>query len=113
VWDAVLPRLNDFARIPVCGLAANLNKTELPEGPDRTPELMRAILSRSLLLRGFLHREFVDTMFADFLTDMTGWVAAGKVKYKEDITEGLEQAPEAFVGMLRGANFGKTIIQVS
>lgn len=113
VWDAVLPQLNDFARVPVCGLAANLNSTELPEGPDRTPQLMRSVLSRSLLVRGFLHREFVDIMFADFLTEMTAWVATGQVKYKEDITEGLESAPEAFVGMLRGDNFGKTIIQVS
>lgn len=112
VWDAVLPQLNQFARVPVCGRAANLNGTELSEGPDRTAELMRSIISRSLLLRGFLQAEFIDTMFADFLSDMTGWVAEGKVKYKEDITAGLELAPEVFVGMLKGANFGKTIIQV-
>ncbi|MGX1163435.1 hypothetical protein FBY31_4440 [Arthrobacter sp. SLBN-100] len=113
VWDAVLPQLNNFARVPVCGRAANLNKTELSEGPDRTAELMRSIISRSLLLRGFLQAEFVDTMFASFLADMTDWVASGKVKYKEDITAGLERAPEVFVGMLKGTNFGKTIIQVS
>ncbi|GAA4835850.1 NADP-dependent oxidoreductase [Garicola koreensis] len=113
VWDAVLPQLNEFARVPVCGLAANYNATALPEGPDKTPQLMRAVLTRSLLLRGFIQREFVDSMFSDFLTDMGQWVASGDVVYTEDITEGLERAPEAFIGMLRGENFGKTIIRIS
>lgn len=113
VWDAILPHLNEFARVPVCGLAANYNMTELPAGPDQTPKLMRSILTQSLQLRGFIQREFVDSMFTDFLRDMTDWVAAGAVKYQEDITQGLENAPEVFVGMLRGENFGKTLIQVS
>ena len=113
VWDAVLPRLNEFARVPVCGLAALYNATSAPEGPDRSAQLMREVLSKSLTLRGFIQREFVPTMFEDFLRDMTGWVASGKVQHTEDITEGLDRAPEAFVGMLRGQNFGKAIIQVS
>lgn len=113
VWDAVLPRLNEFARIPVCGLAANYNAAGLPEGPDRTPELMRAVLTRSLLLRGFIQREFAESMFPDFLREMTGWVADGDVTYTENITEGLARAPEAFIGMLRGENFGKAIVRVS
>lgn len=113
VWDAVLPQLNEFARVPVCGLAANYNATSLPEGPDRTPELMRAVLTRSLLLRGFIQREFADSMFPDFLSDMTRWVADGEVTYTEDITDGLERAPEAFIGILRGENFGKALVRVS
>lgn len=113
VWDAVLPRLNEFARVPVCGLAANYNATSLPEGPDRSGQLMGAVLTKSLTLRGFIQREFVETMFEDFLRDMTGWVASGDVRYTEDITEGLDRAPEAFVGMLHGRNLGKTLIQVS
>lgn len=113
VWDAVLPRLNEFARVPVCGLAALYNATSAPEGPDRSAQLMREVLSKSLTLRGFIQREFVPTMFEDFLRDMTDWVASGKVQHTEDITEGLERAPEAFVGMLQGRNFGKAIIQVS
>lgn len=113
VWDAVLPQLNEFARVPVCGLAALYNATSAPEGPDRSAQLMRQVLSKSLTLRGFIQREFVPTMFEDFLRDMTGWVASGAVQHTEDITEGLDRAPEAFVGMLRGQNFGKAIIQVS
>ncbi|WP_114853627.1 NADP-dependent oxidoreductase [Brachybacterium sp. YJGR34] len=113
VWDAVLPQLNEFARVPVCGLAANYNATSLPEGPDRSGQLMGAVLSRSLTLRGFIQREFVPSMFPDFLRDMTAWVAEGKVRYTEDITDGLDRAPEAFVGMLKGANLGKAIIRVA
>lgn len=113
VWDTVLPQLNEFARVPVCGLAANYNATSLPEGPDRSGLLMGAMLSRSLTLRGFIQREFVEAMFEDFLRDMTDWVADGKVQHTEDITEGLKRAPEVFVGMLNGRNLGKTLIQVS
>lgn len=113
VWDAVLPQLNEFARVPVCGLAANYNATSLPEGPDRSGQLMGTVLSKSLTLRGFIQREFVEAMFEDFLRDMTGWVADGKVQHTEDITAGLDRAPEAFVGMLNGRNLGKTLIQVS
>ncbi|WP_193106490.1 NADP-dependent oxidoreductase [Brachybacterium sp. FME24] len=113
VWDAVLPQLNEFARVPVCGLAANYNATALPEGPDRSGQLMGSVLAKSLTLRGFIQREFASTMFPDFLRDMTGWVTSGQVQYTEDITQGLDSTPEAFVGMLRGANFGKAIVQVS
>ncbi|MGP9539600.1 NADP-dependent oxidoreductase [Brachybacterium sp. AOP43-C2-M15] len=113
VWDAVLPQLNEFARVPVCGLAANYNATSLPEGPDRSGRLMGTVLAKSLTLRGFIQREFAPRMFADFLRDMTDWVASGRVKYTEDVTEGLDRAPETFTGMLRGRNLGKTIIQVS
>ncbi|NMA78725.1 MAG: NADP-dependent oxidoreductase [Actinomycetales bacterium] len=113
VWDAVLPQLNEFARVPVCGLAANYNATSLPEGPDRSGQLMGSVLAKSLTLRGFIQREFAPTMFEDFLRDMTGWVASGQVQHTEDITEGLDRAPDAFVGMLGGKNFGKAIIQVS
>ncbi|WP_338027703.1 zinc-binding dehydrogenase [Brachybacterium avium] len=113
VWQAVLPQLNEFARVPVCGLAAHYNATSLPEGPDRSAQLMQSVLSKSLTLRGFIQREFVPTMFEDFLRDMTGWVTSGQVQYTEDITEGLDRAPEAFVGMLHGRNFGKTLVRVS
>ena len=113
VWDAVLPLLNEFARVPVCGLAASYNATSLPEGPDRSGALMGQVLSRSLTLRGFIQREFVPTMFEDFLRDMGDWVAAGEVQYREDVTEGLDRAPKAFVGMLRGENLGKALITIA
>nr|WP_246504830.1 NADP-dependent oxidoreductase [Microvirga antarctica] len=112
VWDGVFPLLNDFARIPVCGLVAQYNQTAPFPGPDRLPLLMRDILSKSLTLRGFIQREFVDQRPA-FIADMTKWIATGQVRYKEDIVSGLEAAPDAFVGLLEGRNFGKLLVQVS
>ncbi|MDG8254077.1 NADP-dependent oxidoreductase, partial [Streptococcus pneumoniae] len=66
VFDAVLPLLNDFARVPVCGLVAGYNLSELPSGPDRSPVLMRAILTKRLTLRGFIVWDFA-AMQDDFL----------------------------------------------
>ena len=113
VWNAVLPRLNKFARVPVCGIVAHYNDTAAPEGPDRAPGLMRHVLNKSLLIRGFIQTEFVRDHEQTFLAEATGWLAEGKLRYREDITEGLENAPAAFNRMLRGQNFGKTVIKVS
>ena len=112
VLDAVLPRLNKYARVPVCGLVANYNATSAPEGPDRMPWLMGQVLTRSLTVRGFLQDEFTKSHGRDFVRDMTQWVADGSVRYREDVVQGLEHAPEAFRGMLRGKNFGKLLVQV-
>jgi NADPH-dependent curcumin reductase CurA len=111
VFDAVLPLLNDFARIPVCGLIANYNATELPVGRDRVPLLMHQILVKRLTFRGFIVWDFAAQML-QFLADVSGWVGEGRIKYKEDITDGLENAPRELIGLLRGENFGKKIIRV-
>lgn len=112
VFDAVLPLLNNFARIPVCGLIAHYNATELPVGPDRVPLLMRNILVKRLTFRGFIVVDY-GSQFRDFITDMSGWLREGRVKYREDITDGLENAPGELVGLLKGKNFGKKLIRVS
>jgi NADPH-dependent curcumin reductase CurA len=112
VWDAVFPLLNTFARIPVCGLVAQYNSTGPFEGPDRLPILMRDVLTKSLTIRGFIQREFSAQRPA-FYREMAQWIAEGRIKYQEDIVDGLESAPEAFIGMLEGRNFGKLIVQVS
>jgi len=112
VFDAVLPRMNEFGRIPVCGLVSQYNATSLPDGPDRVPMLMSRILTKSLTVRGFIQREFVRAHYRDFQQDMADWLTNGKVRYREDVVEGLENAPDAFVGMLRGDNFGKLVIKV-
>jgi hypothetical protein len=112
VWDAVLPLLNDFARVPVCGLVAAYNMTELPPGPDRTPALMRAILVRRLTLRGFIVWDFNDQEDA-FREEVGAWLREGRVKHREDVTEGLENAPEALIGLLKGRNFGKALVRVA
>jgi len=112
VWDAVFPLLNNFARVPVCGLVANYNATSLPVGPDRSAALMRTILTKRLRMQGFIVYDFAQQT-EDFLRDAGGWIREGKLKYREDIVEGLENAPQAFIGLLKGANFGKLLVKVS
>jgi NADPH-dependent curcumin reductase CurA len=113
VARAVTRRLNLYARVPVCGLVADYNATSDPAGPDRLPAYLRRVLTKSLTVRGFIQSEFTRSHGRDFLRDMPGWVADGSVRYREDVTEGLENAPEAFRGMLAGRNHGKVIVQVS
>jgi hypothetical protein len=112
VFDAILPRLNNFARIPVCGLIAHYNDTKLQRGLDRLPLLMRDILVKRLTFRGFIVSDF-HSQFGDFMSDMSGWVREKQVKYREDITDGLEHAPRELIGLLRGENFGKKLIRVT
>jgi NADPH-dependent curcumin reductase CurA len=112
VWDAVMPLLNNLARVPVCGLIAHYNQTELPPGPDRMSLLQGLILQRSLKMQGFIVGNYRDRIPA-FITDMSGWLAEGKVKYREDLVTGLENAPQAFIGLFSGQNFGKLVVQVN
>ena len=113
VWDAVFPRLNQFGRVPLCGLIANYNMSSLPEGPDRTPLLMRAILTKSLTVRGFIVSDYMASHQPEFLQRAAPWVRDGSLRCREDIVDGLENAPEAFIGMLEGRNFGKLLVRVS
>ena len=115
VWDAVLPLLNDHARIPVCGLIANYNSGhDVAAGEaDRLPATMWAILAKSLTVRGFIQLEFAPTQMDDFLREAGQWFADGRLRHREDVVEGLENAPEAFIGLLEGRNFGKLLVKVS
>ena len=113
VAAAVLPLLNLYARVPVCGLIAQYNDTEAPEGPDRLPGFFTRVLVKSLTIRGFIQREFVSEMYADFQRDVSGWIREGRFAYREDIVDGLENAPAAFIGLLRGSNFGKLVVRVA
>jgi NADPH-dependent curcumin reductase CurA len=112
VFEAVLPVLNNFARIPVCGLIAHYNAADLPAGPNRVPQVMHSILVKRLTFRGFIVWDFA-AQYLDFLRDMSGWLVEGRVKYREDITDGLVNAPRELIGLLKGENFGKKIIKVS
>jgi NADPH-dependent curcumin reductase CurA len=111
VWDAVFPLLNEFARVPVCGLIAQYNAIA-DAGIDRLPTLMQQVLHRSLTIRGFIQREFVDQRPA-FYREMADWIASGRVRYREDIVDGIENAPQAFLGLLEGRNFGKLIVRIA
>ncbi|AYG64439.1 NADP-dependent oxidoreductase [Rhizobium jaguaris] len=113
VWNAVFPLLNDFARIPICGLIAHYNDDAgASRDPDQLPAVMRTILRKSLTLRGFIQREFADQR-PDFYREAEQWIAEGRLRYKEDIVDGIENAPEAFIGLLEGRNFGKLVVRIA
>ena len=112
VLDAVLPLLNPHSRVPVCGLVSQYNATELPPGPDRMNWLMGQILRKKIRMQGFIIFDTFGHLYPEFAREMGGWVASGKIKYREEIIDGLENAPEALIGLLKGENFGKRVIRV-
>jgi NADPH-dependent curcumin reductase CurA len=116
VWQAVLSLLNKFARVPVCGLIAQYDATGPEPRPNLLPATMREVLSKSLTLRGYINYEFAAFAaehYPAFLRTVGAGVADGRIRYREDITDGLENAPAAFVGMLEGCNFGKALVCVT
>jgi NADPH-dependent curcumin reductase len=112
VFDGVVPLLNINARIPVCGLVSGYNATSLPDGPDRMGWLMGQILRKRVTVRGFIIFQDFGHLYPEFARAMGDWLAAGKITYVEEMIEGLEAAPQAFIGLLRGENFGKRVIHV-
>lgn len=112
IWNAVLPLLNRYARVPVCGLLAHYNDTE-QTCKSPAAQTMRTILRRSLRIEGFVSNEFTAGHFDSFLRELTPLVGSGEIRYREDIAEGLEVAPRAFIDMLAGRKFGTTLIRVS
>ncbi len=113
VLYAVLPLLNPFARIPVCGVVAWYNLPGLPEGPDMGPVIMGTILRMKVKMQGFIiFDSFPRTLYREFRQDMTGWIKDGSIKYKEHMVEGLENAPDALYQLLGGGNFGKMVVDV-
>jgi NADPH-dependent curcumin reductase len=113
VWQAVLPLLNTYARVPVCGLISQYSAAGQAAGPNLLPATMREILTKSLTLRGFINTEFVAEHYADFLKTVSAGIADGRIRYREDITDGFENAPAAFMGLLQGKNFGKALVRVA
>jgi NADPH-dependent curcumin reductase CurA len=113
VLEAVLPLLNTRARMPVCGLIAYYNDDKPRQGVDKLPLLMRTVLVKRMEMRGFIISLDYGSRYGEFLREMSEWVAAGKVKDREDIVDGLEHAPEAFIGLLEGKNFGKLVMRIA
>lgn len=113
VFDAVLPLLNPKARIPLCGLIAGYNAHEAPSGPDRLPALQRTLLTKRVRIQGFIVFDDYGDRQPEFLSTMAPWVRDGKIKFREDMVDGLEHAPQAFIGLLEGRNFGKLVVRVA
>ncbi len=112
VLDAVIPLLNPNARMPVCGLVSQYNATDLPAGPDRMNWLMGQILRKKIKVQGFIIFDDFGHLYPEFAKEMSAWIESGKIKYREEIIDGLENAPKAFIGLLKGENFGKRVIRV-
>jgi NADPH-dependent curcumin reductase CurA len=111
VWEAVLPLFNRFARVPLCGLIAQYNGVGQADS-DRLAETLRVMLTKNMTVRGFFNTEFVEEYYPQFLRVVSDGISDGRITYREDVTEGLERAPEAFLRMLRGQNFGKALVNV-
>jgi NADPH-dependent curcumin reductase CurA len=105
VFDAALARTNAFARVALCGMIAGYN------GEDVPIRNARVLLTNRLTVRGFIVSEHIE-LWPQGLGELGGLVATGKLKYRESIAEGLAAAPEAFMGLLKGKNFGKQLVKL-
>ncbi|WKB55958.1 NADP-dependent oxidoreductase [Eleftheria terrae] len=113
VFDAVLPRLNIGARVPVCGFIAHYNDDASSQpGTDRLPRVLATLLQKRIRMQGFIILDHYGERFQAFRREMGEWVRNGQVKLREDRVDGLEQAPSAFIGLLEGRNFGKLVVRV-
>jgi NADPH-dependent curcumin reductase len=112
IFDAVVPLLNRYARVAICGTVAEYNATEREIVPDKIAPLLLATLGKRLSIRGFVIGDWFQKM-PDFLRDAAPWLREGKIKYKEEFVDGLVNAPRALVAMLKAETFGKVIVKVS
>jgi NADPH-dependent curcumin reductase CurA len=112
VLGAVVPLLNVGARVPLCGLIAWYNLEKLPEGVDRTPQLLLTVLRQRVKIQGFIIFDHYQRMSA-FQQDVGGWLREGRIRYREEVIEGLESAPGGLMRLLQGENFGKLIVRVA
>jgi NADPH-dependent curcumin reductase CurA len=111
VFTAVWPLLNQFARIPVCGLVGQFGRPT-PEGPDRLPGAMRQVLSKSLTIRGFVISNFPE-LRPEFEKEIVSGLRDGSIRQREDVTEGFDETVRAFMRMLDGRSFGKSIVKIA
>jgi len=108
ISDAVISLINNNARIPLCGQISLYNDLQIPAGPRIQPQL----LTHSALMKGFIVRNYADR-FDEGIRLLAHWLKEKKLKYVENITEGLENAPKAFIGLFAGENLGKQLVKVS
>ena len=105
--EAALGQMNDFGRIPVCGMISQYNLGTAEPGPQN----MTSIIGKRLKLQGFIVSDHYDRL-PQFNQDMMVWIADGNVKWKETVFDGIASAPEAFIGLFSGENFGKMLVKL-
>lgn len=108
ITDAVFTLLNPLARVAICGQISQYNL----DHPEPGPRLLPLILTRQVKVEGFLVFQFA-ARYEEALMKLTEWVNTGKLKYREDVAQGIENAPGAFLGMLKGQNTGKQLVKIS
>jgi len=111
IFELVMPLLNNFARIPICGLISLYNNYQISPAPDLTPLIMKNILIKRLTIRGFIVWDF-QNQEEEAINNILNWINEGKIRYREDFVNGLENATEAFIGLFEGENFGKLVVKV-
>jgi len=105
--EAALEHMRPFGRLVMCGMISQYNATEPPAGPRN----LIYMVGKSLRMQGFIVSNHFD-LLPDFIRDMSGWIAAGKLKWEETVEEGLERAPHAFLNLFTGRNFGKMLVKI-
>lgn len=108
ITDAVFPLLNVKARVSVCGQISQYNLEE----PEMGPRLLWHLIVKQARVEGFLVFQYSER-FAEGLADLAAWVKAGRLKYRESIVEGIDNAPRAFIDMLTGGNIGKQLVKLA
>ena len=108
IFEAALWNMRDFGRVALCGMISNYNDEKLQPGPRG----MTVIIGRRLRIQGFIVTDHFDA-FPEFVSSAAGWLAEGKLQYRETIAEGIANAPAAFISMLKGGNTGKQIVALS
>ncbi len=107
VSDAVLRSLNFFARVALCGSISQYNAS----APEMGPRLLGSFVGKRVSMRGFIVSDFADR-YGPARRQVVEWIRAGRIQYREDLVEGIEKAPRAFIGLLRGENFGKLLVKL-
>jgi NADPH-dependent curcumin reductase len=107
ISDAVLRNVNFFARVALCGSISQYNATT----PEMGPRLMGTFVGKRVAMRGFIVTDFAER-YGPARRQMGEWVKSGRIKYREDIADGIDKTPRAFIGMLRGENFGKQLVRL-
>nr|WP_269321867.1 NADP-dependent oxidoreductase [Oceanobacillus salinisoli] len=108
ISDAVMKRINFFSRIVLCGQISQYNNKKVDYGP----RMQQQILTHSAIMQGFIIRNYTNR-YEEGFQQLGKWVKEGKIKYRETTIEGLENAPDAFIGLFHGENIGKQLVKVS
>jgi NADPH-dependent curcumin reductase CurA len=108
IFHAVFKAMNNFGRMAMCGAISEYQDATPRPGPEK----MFTIIQRRLEIKGFIISDHMQSM-GEFVREVGGWIKEGKIRYRETVVDGLDNAPKAFMGLLKGENFGKLVVKVA